>query len=259
MQQPLSPAPRDARLRGGPTRSVGLRCANPTYAMPEAWLACHLAEASRPAVQRPFPFARRTTAKTHPTTTRVRPTKVEAQPTAPRAQSITSAPQARASPARPSTSCAQAITQEVQPSSAGRVWPTPRSPREHEIRARPGRNRQGRPIRRTGAWVFEGLASRPATGPHTLRDRRPSPRTAHGTASGVVGTASGIGRDRRRGGREPLAERRGGRIRGREHGRDGACGALAVRGASVLLHARPAVLGPVCGEPASGQRGGRES
>ena len=227
-----------------------------------------------------MPEARLTTAGTPPTTTRVRPTKAEAQPTAPGAQSITPVPQARASPARPiapesqasssaarpitpearaSTSAAQAITPEVRPSSAGRVWPTPRGAREHEIRARPARNRQGRPIRRIGAWVFEGLASSSRTGPHTLRDRRPSPRTAHGTASGVVGTAFGIGRDRRRGGREPLAERRGGRIRGREHGWDGAYGALAVRGASVLLHARPAVLGPVCGEPASGQRGGRES
>ena len=213
-----------------------------------------------------MPEARLTTAGTHPTTTRVRPTTAEAQPTAPPAPSITPAPQARASPARPitpesraSSSATQPIAPEVRPSSAGRVWPTPRGAREHEIRARPARNRQGRPIRGIDAWVFEGLASSPATGPHTLRDRRPSPRTAHGTASGVVGTASGIGRDRRRGGREPLAERRGGRIRGREHGRDGACGALAVRGASVLLHARPAVLGPVCGEPASGQRGGRES
>ena len=168
-----------------------------------------------------MPEARLTTAGTHPTTTRVRPTKVEAQPTAPRAQSITSAPQARASPARPITSCAQAITQEVQPSSAGRVWPTPRSPREHEIRARPGRNRQGRPIRRTGAWVFEGLASSPATGPHTLHDRRPSPRTAHGTASGLLGSTSRSGHDSPRDRRESLADRRVGCIRGRERWWDG--------------------------------------
>ena len=181
-----------------------------------------------------MPEARLTTAGTPPTTTRGRPTKAEAQPTAPGAQSITPAPQARASPARPIapesqpiTSAAQAITPEVRPSSAGRVQPTPRGAREHEIRARPARNRQGRPIRRIGAWASEGLASSSRTGPHTLRDRRPSPRTAHGTASGVVGTAFGIGRDRRRGGREPLADRRGGCIRGREHRRDGAFGASA--------------------------------
>ena len=186
--------------------------------MPEARLACHLAEASRPAVQRPFPFARPTTAEIHSTTTRVRPISPEAQA---------------------STSAAQAITPKVWPSSAGRVWPTPRGAREHEIRARPGRTRQGRPIRRTGAWAFDVLASSSRTGPHTLCDRRPPHRTAHGTTCGLLGTASGIGRYRHRDGREPLADRRGGWIRGREHRRDGACGAPAwpdglrsVRGAS---------------------------
>lgn len=202
--------------------------------MPEVRLAFQVAEVSRPAVQRSFSFARPITPDTQLTTTRVQLTTMEAQPTAPRAQSITSALQARASPARPttpeaqaSTSAAQAITPEARPSSAGRVWPTPRGARDHEIRARPGRTRQGRPIHRIGAWASEGLASSSRTGPHTLCDRRPSPRTAHGTTSVVVGTASGIGRYRHRDGREPLADRRGGCIRGREHRRDGAFGASA--------------------------------